>query len=165
MTDLHSSEHPEPWYRQFWPWFLITLPACAVVASVWTLVIAVQGSDDLVVDEYYKDGLAINRQLAKKQEASELGIAAHLNIRGDQLEVTVDGPVDEEQLSLYLSHPIEADRDFKVILIRATADTYRARLPQQPAARWYWILESGADSNWRLDGTLTGSNFAQGADS
>ncbi|MEQ8516343.1 MAG: FixH family protein, partial [Chromatocurvus sp.] len=44
----------EPWYRQFWPWFLIVLPGTVVVASIATLIIAVRGSDDLVVDEYYK---------------------------------------------------------------------------------------------------------------
>lgn len=27
---------PTPWYRQFWPWFLIALPASAVTASIAT---------------------------------------------------------------------------------------------------------------------------------
>ena len=28
-----------PWYRQFWPWFLIALPGTVVVAAIGTLVI------------------------------------------------------------------------------------------------------------------------------
>ena len=40
-----------PWYRQFWPWFIIALPACAVIAGFITLWLAVSRPDYLVVDE------------------------------------------------------------------------------------------------------------------
>ena len=38
-----------PWYKQFWPWFIIALPASAVVAGLYTLWIAMQTGDSLVV--------------------------------------------------------------------------------------------------------------------
>jgi hypothetical protein len=41
----------EPWYKQFWPWFIIALPASVVVASFFTLWLAVTNPDHLVVDE------------------------------------------------------------------------------------------------------------------
>ncbi|MCF1439106.1 MAG: FixH family protein, partial [Shewanella sp.] len=50
----------QPWYKQFWPWFLITLPLCAVIASLATMKIAVDNKDALVAEEYYKEGKAIN---------------------------------------------------------------------------------------------------------
>ncbi|HEY3488245.1 MAG TPA: FixH family protein [Gammaproteobacteria bacterium] len=40
-----------PWYRQFWPWFLIALPASALIASSITCVIALRHADE-VVPEY-----------------------------------------------------------------------------------------------------------------
>ena len=40
-----------PWYRQFWPWFIIALPASAVVASFITLWIAISNPDQVVVDD------------------------------------------------------------------------------------------------------------------
>ena len=40
-----------PWYRQFWPWFIIALPASAVVASFITLWLAISNPDQLVIDE------------------------------------------------------------------------------------------------------------------
>ena len=40
-----------PWYKQFWPWFIIALPASVVVASFFTLWLAVSNPDPLVVDE------------------------------------------------------------------------------------------------------------------
>ena len=80
MTRQFSGADTRPWYRQFWPWFLILLPASVVVAGLSTLYIANRHADDLVVDDYYKDGLAINRQLEKKQRANVLGITAQLTI-------------------------------------------------------------------------------------
>ena len=40
-----------PWFKQFWPWFIIALPASVVVASFFTLWLAVSNPDYLVVDE------------------------------------------------------------------------------------------------------------------
>ena len=40
-----------PWFRQFWPWFIIALPAAAVIASFFTLWLAISRPDHLVVDE------------------------------------------------------------------------------------------------------------------
>lgn len=37
-----------PWYRQFWPWFLIAVPAVSVVASTAMLVIAIRNADEVV---------------------------------------------------------------------------------------------------------------------
>ncbi len=149
-----------PWYRQFWPWFLILLPASVVVAAVATLVIANRGADDLVVDEYYKNGLAINRQLEKKQRAETLGIAADLVVDGRSVVVQTRGPVQSDTLQLRLSHPLEADRDFSVALEDFGSGIYRGTLQQPVALRWHWILQSAGDEPWRLDGTLDASDFA-----
>jgi hypothetical protein len=40
-----------PWYRQFWPWFIIALPASVVIASFYTLWLAISNPDHLVVDD------------------------------------------------------------------------------------------------------------------
>ncbi|TXS95488.1 FixH family protein [Parahaliea maris] len=148
-----------PWYRQFWPWFLIGLPGAVVVASIWTMVIAYSGSDDLVVDEYYKDGLAINRELAKRERAEAAGIRATLQLEGDELLVMISGPAVASRLQLFISHPMEADRDFSAELIQASPGRYRARLPQVPAVGWHWVLESTGETPWRLDGSFAASDF------
>ncbi|MEZ5571651.1 MAG: FixH family protein [Halioglobus sp.] len=149
-----------PWYRQFWPWFLILLPASVVVAGLSTVYIASESADDLVVDEYYKDGLAINRQLEKKQRASALGISASLHFAGDTVTVLTSGPLQASQLQLLLSHPLEADRDFSVTLGLSSPQTYSARLPNKVAPHWYWVLEAPGDRSWRLDGTVQDTDFA-----
>ncbi len=144
----------EPWYRQFWPWFLILLPASVVVAGLFMLYIANRGADDLVVDDYYKNGLAINRQLEKKERSKALGISALLNFSDQHVTVTTSGPVDAPRLNLLLSHPLEADRDFRVEPSRIAPGIYQAQLPAEIAPRWHWTLTLEQADGWRLDGDI-----------
>lgn len=30
----------KPWFKQFWPWFIMFIPACGVVAGITTVIIA-----------------------------------------------------------------------------------------------------------------------------
>ena len=75
----HTSRAPEqliPWYRQFWPWFIIALPAAAVIASFVSLWLAVTHPDPLVVteDEYRQLKSELKAQpTLKEQQATEAG--------------------------------------------------------------------------------------------
>ena len=48
-------EQIQPWYKQFWPWFLITLPGIVVIASMITIYIAVTNPDRLVKKDQHED--------------------------------------------------------------------------------------------------------------
>ena len=51
---IEKTQEP-PWYRQFWPWFIIALPASAVIASLITFYLAVSRPDYVVIeDEEYR---------------------------------------------------------------------------------------------------------------
>lgn len=51
VSNQHSNGQGQPWYRQFWPWFIIALPASAVVAGLLALWIAISNPDYLVIDD------------------------------------------------------------------------------------------------------------------
>lgn len=156
-------EDTVPWYQQFWPWVLILLPGTVVVAGLTTVFIANRHADDLVVDEYYKNGLAINRQLEKKQRAQELGISAQLRFDDAMVSALTTGPIATDELSLLMSHPLESDQDFGITLRRAEAGVYSARLPQAIAPRWHWTLEQEGEQSWRLDGSVLASDLGNAA--
>ncbi len=61
--------HDTPWYRQFWPWFIIALPAAAVIASFITFYLAVSRPDYLVVDD--KEYQQLNSELKVHAPAQE----------------------------------------------------------------------------------------------
>jgi len=54
---------PRPWYREPWPWILMSGPAIVVVAGIVTTALAVATRDTLVTEDYYRKGLEINREL------------------------------------------------------------------------------------------------------
>lgn len=159
MNKAIARSDSAPWFRHFWPWFLILLPASVVVAALATLYIANRHADDLVADDYYKDGLAINRELEKIERAAALGIAVALQVQDGQLRASVDGPVTDARLSLHLSHPIEADRDMTVDLLRIGEGVYTTPLPDTVESRWHWLVESEGADPWRVDGILQPVDF------
>ena len=46
-----------PWYRQLWPWLLISGPAAVLIAGAVTTWIAFASADGLVAEDYYKQGM------------------------------------------------------------------------------------------------------------
>ena len=159
MIELATDSDKKPWYRHFWPWFLMTLPASVVVAGISTALIAARHADDLVVDDYYKNGLAINRQLERKQRATARGLSAQLLFVDNTVGVQILGTVDDQNLNLLLSHPFETDRDFKVALTRISPGHYRGALSSTVSSHWHWIIEEQAEAGWRLDGVVQASEI------
>lgn len=66
-----------PWYRHFWVWFIIALPASAVIAGFITLWLAMSRPDHLVVDdeEYRRLNSELKAQ-APEQEKKEQAAAS-----------------------------------------------------------------------------------------
>lgn len=54
-----------PWYRHGMVWLVISGPAVVVVAGFVTLYIAVKSPDPVVTSDYYRQGVEINKTLAK----------------------------------------------------------------------------------------------------
>ena len=51
-----NNQTEQPWYRQFYPWMLIALPASAVIAGFITLYLAISRPDALVRKDCVRDG-------------------------------------------------------------------------------------------------------------
>lgn len=145
----------KPWYREPWPWFLISLPAAAVIAGVTTVWIAATNSDGLVVGDYYKAGLAINQTLARDDAARALNLSAGLQYRDGALALTLAGTVSTwpAQLKLTLAHPTRPGMDQSIALNHAGDGQYRAPLPAIAAGKWHAQLTDDRET-WRLAGVL-----------
>lgn len=148
---------PVPWYRQFWPWFLIALPASVVVAGLVTVFIAFNNADTLVNDDYYKDGLAINQRLARDETAAAMGLEARVTFDRMTGEVVVDLEAGEPvsgRLQLLLFHPVDKGLDRTLDLASAGGGRYRADLAQMPRHRYYLRLRPALEPDWRLNGEI-----------
>ena len=63
--DVLRSTKPEPWWKFGHVWLVIAGPALVVVASFITLYLAVTRPDPLVSEDYYRQGIEINKTLDK----------------------------------------------------------------------------------------------------
>lgn len=155
MLEDHTEEDQKPWYRQFWAWFILSPLIAVVVVSSITVSIAVINADDRVVDNYYKEGRAINMRLDQDLLAISLGIKARLTFDtlSDDLILILNSKSEDlpEFLLLELSHPAHSERDHKLLLTRTAANQYNTELSDEVLnSRWYLRLlpiESLEDSD------------------
>ena len=151
----NTALHPRPWYREPWPWILISLPATAVVAGIATVWIAASSADGLVVGDYYKAGLAINQTLARDEAARALALRATLKEEAGALSLQLGGNLQAypARLMLTLAHPTRQGMDHVLTLQHAGGGRYRTALPAVQAGKWHAQLTDPA-SAWRLSGVL-----------
>lgn len=174
----HIASQPPKWYRQFWPWFLIALPLSVVIAGFCTLYIALQHPHSMVDDQYYQQGLAINRSLDQDRHAAELGISAEVlftvSSTAPQVMVRLSGSDYPQALSLQLLHPVSQALDQTLRLKATEPRHYSARLNDHYQQGYYLRLQpaglgtsgkpagkTAATNNWRLNGRV---DFSGGAD-
>ena len=143
------------WYREPWPWILIGLPLSAVIAGIATLIIAIENQDGLVAEDYYKQGLAINRVLAREKHASDLGLTAQLMVSGKRIRIRLDSEgAFPDSIRLRFVHPTRAGEDRETDLNSTAAGWYEGILPPLSDGHWRLHIED-AQSTWRLTGTWT----------
>lgn len=156
MAHAPRSEDLQPWYKQGWPWLLIALPASAVVGGIVTVILAVNSPNALVVDDYYKEGLAINQQKQRVNVARGLQLQGLLRSDGAQLELSLSGalPMTQEALQLKLIHSTRADLDREVTLRRTGDGRYSGRIEALSPGNWYLRLAPD-DQAWELRARIT----------
>lgn len=64
MNDQVSPTSPEPWWKFGHVWLVLAGPVLVVIAGFVTLYIAVRMPDPVVSEDYYRQGIEINRTLA-----------------------------------------------------------------------------------------------------
>jgi hypothetical protein len=142
----------QPWYREPWPWILMAGPAIVVVAGLITAWLAISSEDGLVIDDYYKQGLAINQTLSRSDAAERLGIKAQLYLADGRVRVLLGAAAGRGALTLRLVHPTRAGMDQSLNLAAVEPGVYEGRLRPLRPGRWHVVLEQ---RDWRLAGDWT----------
>lgn len=143
----------KPWFREPWPWLLAIMPVTAVIAGGFTVWFAVTSNDGLVVDDYYKQGKAINQTKERDRLAQSLGIHAQLMPQGSTLRLQLDGqlPTPPGQLTLKVLHPTRSGDDHDVALNWDGA-AYSGQSPALTGSH-YRVQLTPEFGDWRLTGT------------
>ncbi len=172
MADFND-ESVKPWYRQFWFWFVFGPLIFIIIMCAFTVSIALKGADDVIIDNYYKEGRLINQALGQDKYASELGLRGDLSFdltTGDIVLTIANPPTDEalmpQDLLLLMGHPVKAAKDQLISLKAISSGYYRGELLAKPEYSWYLTLypvSEFANRNqapWTLSGEI---NFQSGA--
>jgi len=148
----------EPWYKQFWPWFLIALPLTAVIGSMITMKIAFTDADGLVKDDYYKQGLAMNQDKARKRYAENLGLEARGKINVDTGTVTIvlnDAAIGHyDRLNVTMIHPTRSHNDMSIPVQKTGNNSYEGEMNLDPKPGHWWFRLSPEINNWYIEGRV-----------
>ncbi|HEY8856695.1 MAG TPA: FixH family protein [Rugosibacter sp.] len=157
MKRLPSVSHSRPWYKEPWPWILMSGPFIVVIAALTTAWIAVKTDDGLVTADYYKKGLAINQTLVRSEQASKSGLTAGIRLADHglfiRLQATDPAFVLPSLLLVSVLHPTRAGLDQSFQLMR-TGDSYRSDRIHLPVAGHWLVLLEDDKKTWRLLGNI-----------
>lgn len=139
------------WFHQSPVWLIILLPLAAVIAGITTVIIAHDNKVDLVAEDYYKTGKAINADLSKLQTALDANITLHVSLQNEQGEIAFASGGENHQgaLKLNLYHPTLAKQDISVMLTADSNGVYRFDLPKAVDGKWSVRVEP-FDGSWRV---------------
>ncbi|MEG3768744.1 FixH family protein [Alteromonas sp. 14N.309.X.WAT.G.H12] len=146
----------DPWYKQFWPWFLIFVPVITVVMGGVLMYLATATEDSLVIDDYYKEGKAINALLDKETKAKTLNITTELTVEGDRVAVKFHSgiPTDGAAIQIAFYHVTLEALDTTLLLTRDANGVYRGVAERKLEGKWRVTL-SPLNDEWKIQNTLT----------
>lgn len=146
MTDVHEG-------RNYWPVLLVSIPFAAVLFGIFMIATTTYFPDDLVVDNYYKDGMAINELLVQDELAKELSIKVTLeSLTDNRLELTVTG-ANDSAIMMNLFHVTDQSADVSFLLVPEVGFLYSVDSPKLDvlSQRGVWYIElKGGDQAWRV---------------
>lgn len=155
-----------PWYKHRWPWIIILMLGSAVTASLYTLYIASQGNDSLVLETGDAAGTDVvtERNIAAQVAAMDRGLSANMIVDTNSGAISIvltSGELAENPptLELWISHPTFAERDERTTVTTAMRDesgrqTWAGVLLDIPVGKRYVVLSDG--DAWRLNGVWDG---------
>ncbi len=140
-----------PWYREPWLWLVILLPVSAVVAGISTVIIANHNAVEMVSDDYYKAGLAINQNIDAVTKAQELDVKGRLFFSPDKIQLQLQSSADDfsRQIQLDLIHPTRQKLDHHFKMKNLGHGVYSINNPASIKGRRYVRITS-VDGQWVL---------------
>jgi hypothetical protein len=145
-----------PWYTERWPWLLMLGPAIVLVGGARLGYLAVRHEDAMVVDDYYKQGKAINQDLRRDRVATAMRLS--FSARYDPARGAVEGTIASAGIGLakpfriHLAHATIPSKDILLVVQPDAAGNYSVALPLFEGGRWRVVVE-GQGRDWRLAGT------------
>jgi|SRR6056297_1280162 len=138
-----------PWYKQFWPWFILAILGWGVVSSTTTLIVAVSNPPQMMTGDYAKLGKALVDTHVRFDRAEALGLAGRLALSERDLRLDLqaaDAASLGDRIMLLAQHPTDAARDRQLVLTRLADGSYAGRVEALPTRGR--IIVSDLEQSW-----------------
>jgi hypothetical protein len=161
-SSLNQRAENKPWYKHRWPWLLMLGPLVVVLAGIHTTWLAFSNQDALVVDDYYKQGKAINMDLRRDRVASsmKLNVQLRYDAASGKLLGSINNVRKQELINISLIHSTQPEKDLRLAVYPDEEGNFSADLSMLDIARWQILVENER-RDWRLNGNWGWPNQRQ----
>ncbi len=135
-------------------WLVIGIPASSVIYGTFFLIVSITSFDGMVVDDYYKVGKEINRELKRDKAAAIHGLTARVMIKDKTLTIFIAANADyipPPAMEVKFIYSTRADIDKELFVEQSSPGIYKGSLPEMEIGRWNVQL---ASDDWRLLGSM-----------
>lgn len=145
----------KPWYKQFWPWFILSLTVGVSILTLVRVAILTNHSVHLVTEDYYKKGKGINVDISRINVAKELGLDASVRAEGDTVVIQFNkGQLDHyPAITAMFAHRTLPDHDFSRLITSDARGTYRFKLDNELQGPWFIEL-TPHNEEWLIQGRV-----------
>ena len=143
-----------PWYREPMVWLVIAIPLSSVIYGTFFLIVSITSFDGMVVDDYYKVGKQINRELKRDKAALAHGLTAQLMVENKTVTVFIAANQDYSAppaLEIRFLYSTRADIDKEIFVEQVSPGIYKGSLAELETGRWNVQI---ASDDWRLMGSV-----------
>ena len=156
MNTSSSNQTPMPWYKEYYVWLIILFPMLAVIGGIVTMILAMESNDGLVVDDYYRKGLEINRVLDRDKNAIDYQLNADVRFNRELEEVLIaitatSNFVYPAAISVTFLHATRSGFDKEINMLLTHDNIYSGNLSVLAPGKWYVYIQH---DNWRLIKTI-----------
>ncbi|MCW8335168.1 FixH family protein [Vibrio sp. SCSIO 43135] len=145
----------QPWYKQFWPWFLLFLTVGVSMLTLVRVAILTNHSVHLVTEDYYKKGKGINVDISRVNVTKELGLEAEVRSDGNSVVIQFDkGELEHyPAITAMFAHRTLPDHDFTKLVTSDARGQYRITLDNELQGPWFIEL-TPHDEQWLIQGRV-----------
>lgn len=146
-----QQEQKDVWFKNPWVWLVIFFPVLSVVAGIATVIITSQNQPEMVIDDYYKKGKAINQELTLYNKAEELGVNLQIKVTDSRVEVKANDK--HPALKITMIHSTLGAKDFSLVVTPNAIGTMSAGIDQDITGKWQIII-APMDDSWKIKSEL-----------